>query len=456
MKQGVGLLVSLAVTVCMGGFLIYTLTQQNTQPHQEQTPENQSRILLRDTQIQAVNTVTISNSSGSYTLVNLGNGLALKEREAVPYQKKKLEQIAQAASHVAAKQLITHRTAKDCGLELPLVTVTVDYIDKPALTLLIGKEEENGICIMADSKIYLADAKEMSPFLMSEKELVSTSLTPNKTEDSPILSITLSGEVRPQPIQLEMVPKKGEDDPLRYTITAPRQEEINGEDVLSWATPTLGITADRVAHLNPDSRDMTAYGFDKPFSILDMTVGDESFSLIASSIQDGMCYIMRQGAPVVYQVEAGKLPWLTLQVEGLAKTVFNPSPVEKVRQVVVATPNQSWTYKLTQEETGFFVTVNEKPLSANQFKALYQQLSTSVQPEEYVGALDVDGNPLLTVQISYTDENLRPDNLSLLPGPEEGSVYLRYNGKTRYTGKKSLIEEITSACRETVKSDQAE
>lgn len=455
MKQGTGVLISLAVTVALGGFLIYTLTQQNKYKEPVSSQENQSRIILRDTQMQSINTITISNAKGAYTLVNLGNGLALKNREAVPYEKEKLNQLAQAASHVTAKQLITHRTAKECGLELPLVTVTADYIDKPPLTLLIGKESDDGVYIQADDKLYLADSKEMAPFMLSEKELVSSSLMPQKSKESSIDSIILSGEVRPQPILLELIPQKGPDEPIRYKMTAPQQALVNGEDVLSWATPSLGIHADKIVHLNPDSQDMTAYGLEQPFSILDMTVGEESFSLLASSVQEGNCYVMRQGVPVVYQVEAGKLPWLTLQVQTLTKALFDPAPVEKVRQVNVSTPVQSWTYKLNQEETGFSVTVNEKPLSPIQFRSFYKQLSQVIQPEKYVGSLDIQESPLLTIQILYT-EDLEPDNVSLLPGPEEGTVYLRYNGKTSYTAKKIIVESIISACDSTVHQDASQ
>ncbi len=438
MKKEWGLLISLAIIVVMGGCFIVNLTDPSLYKQSEKNEKEVYGINISEAQPQSVNQVTVANEYGEYTVENLGNDFSLKGRKGVPLKKQKLEEIVQKASNITAVKTITHKTARDCGLQPPKAEVTVDYIDKKPIVLEIGNQSGDGIYIMADNKIFLAESKNINIFLQSEKELVLLEIVPKKSPDTKIKRAVLSGEVRKQPIVIE-----AEKDGKNYKITAPVTAVVPPERVNSRMAGFFGLYADEVEFIMPDPEQMKACGFDKPYSVIDVATGQESYTITASRPQNGSCHVMKAGVPVIYRVKKEKLLWLEVQEDFFTAEPIERENIDKAVQIKVSTPQQSWDFKT--DENGK-TTLNEADIKREDFEFLYKQLSS--MPPWNLAEQAASSSAVLAVTIVYNGESeLQSDRLYFYPAENDAELCLEHNGKIKYTVKRSIADEIEDICK---------
>ncbi|MBR5485618.1 MAG: hypothetical protein IKV41_03820 [Oscillospiraceae bacterium] len=437
MKKEWGLLISLAIVVIMGGCFIVALTDQSLYKQMEKSEKTQYSINIRKADMQSVNQVTISNEYGEYVIENLGNDFSVKGRKGVPFKKQKLEEIVQKAACVSAVKAITHKTARDCGLQPPKAQVKVDYIDKEPLVLGIGNQSGEGVYILVDNKVFLAETENLNLFLQGEKELVLLEVVPKKSPDTKIKRAVLSGSVREQPIVIE-----AEKDGKNYKITAPVKAVVPAERVNSKMEGFFGLYADEAEFIMPTPEQMKACEFDKPYSVIDVSTGQESYTITASQPQDGSCFVMKAGTPVIYKIKKEKLLWLDVQEDFFTAEPIQAENAAKAEQIKVSTTQQSWDFKTDKNGK---TTLNEADIKKQDFDFLYKQIS-SIPPLNQAKQAAA-ASAVFAVTVVYNQESeLQRDELYFYPTENDAELCLEHNGKIKYTVKRSSLEEITAAC----------
>ncbi|MEG2038517.1 MAG: DUF4340 domain-containing protein [Oscillospiraceae bacterium] len=430
-SSGIGLLMltSFAVMLaCVGLLALIKIPKPNT------SPISSNKIIIRNCDMISINSIVIQNKNGKYTAVNLGNRFIPTEHEMIPYDKKKIAELVEAAGKITAiKQITEVVNLSRYGLTLPLATVKIEYLTEDDINLKIGAKTTEGYYVMINNQIYMLENKAVEPFLWSENQLVSTILTPSKNSNTEITDITLSGTIRSQPIIIQKFNHQ-------YKITLPTEYSISSENITVWTDKIFSLNADEVIKLDPGQQDFVKYGLNKPYSIIDMTTYDSSFSLITSEPVGKFCYIYCEDIPVIYKISTDKLTWLTIQVPMLTGELFTPAHINEVAKLIISTPTASYNYKLTHGEDGYNVKLNDELIAIADFEKLYK-LTTTIVPTDYIGNTVPNTKPILKLQIVYTEQERTDDIIYLYP-EKNGQMEIWCNGLCEFTTNTTVAQAI--------------
>lgn len=94
---------------------------------------------------------------------------------------------------------------------------------------------------------------------------------------------------------------------------------------------------------------------------------------------------------------------------------------------------------------------NGQSVDRELFDKLYQAV-TSIPPER-MSSGQPELEPALTMTVSYRDSSRPEDRFELIPNGS-GSVYLRLNGKIRYTASQQLVYQILQNCQQVLEGKE--
>ena len=167
--------------------------------------------------------------------------------------------------------------------------------------------------------------------------------------------IELSGTVRPQTITLEIdtveseeETESGEDEAVvsstekQYTLTTPTVQTITEASASQVTDGLYSLYANQIAAANPTEEQLAEYGLDEPYSVVSVSIdGVEQFTLRASERNsNNYVYMTKDGSPFVYLVSASRLSWLTVQVEQLTQSVYEPVELDELSSLTVESADQ--------------------------------------------------------------------------------------------------------------------
>lgn len=409
-----------------------------------------------------INTISVTTPHQSFQLSNLGDRLSMDGWEEIPLAFQPCQNLLSALTYLPARQSLGRLDSLSpsqltlYGLDFPSYIIQILPVASPKITLQIGTSNGSETYVALGQSVFSVLTEQLAPFLLSKNDYVSPSITPDLPTAVTKGSITLSGSVRPKPLSIGFTPTKEapsqqsaspEKNTFPYSqyqffLSAPVQTNIPADSARPVIGSLYGLTADKVVAAKPTSTQLHQLGLNAPFSTARTDLDGQGFSLIASAIQpDGSVYVMNQAIPVVYQVQAENVPWITAQYEVLAKAVFLAGSPDDVRQVQITSPNFSYTFYLWKGET----TCNGQLLPQGKFDEFYKKV-LSITPTAYTWESPEETAPLVTVQVTYTDSSRPVDTLSLLPYTAE-EVFLTFNGETRFVTRRALAQNILDNCQ---------
>ena len=269
--------------------------------------------------------------------------------------------------------------------------------------------------------------------------------------------IELSGTVRPQTITLEIDTVESEEETessedeavvssteKQYTLTTPTVQTIT-EASASQVTDGYALYANQIAAVNPTEEQLAEYGLDEPYSVVSVSIdGVEQFTLRASERNsNNYVYMTKDGSPFVYLVSASRLSWLTVQVEQLTQSVYEPVELDELSSLTVESTDQSYTFLVTQGEEQT-VTGNGEEVDSELFAELYRTI-TAIPPDE-LSSGEPSLEKVLTMTVRYLDEGRQEDVFELYP-TGDGNVYISLNGEIRYTVSQDVVYQILDNCQ---------
>lgn len=464
-KQTVTLLLSLLVVLALLGLMIFLMVRfQSGEEQEEQTVgSSQEETVLMQVAADAINTLSIENSSDSFTLVNEGDGFVVEGLEGVSVSSLNVNNLVDLfAPLTAQRQLLSAEelTVGDSGEQLmqygldnPEYIIRIVTTDGAELTLELGDSALDGSSVYAlyEGGVYLISDDILDSVSKTRYSFLDNEITEVEPSDYDKAVIELSGTVRPQTITLEIDTVESEDEAVvsstekQYTLTTPTVQTITEASASQVTDGLYSLYANQIAAVNPTEEQLAEYGLDEPYSVVSVSIdGVEQFTLRASERNsNNYVYMTKDGSPFVYLVSASRLSWLTVQVEQLTQSVYEPVELDELSSLTVESTDQSYTFLVTQGEEQT-VTGNGEEVDSELFAELYRTI-TAIPPDE-LSSGEPSLEKVLTMTVRYLDEGRQEDVFELYP-TGDGNVYISLNGEIRYTVSQDVVYQILDNCQ---------
>lgn len=404
-----------------------------------------------------ITAVTVANESGAVELTKTVDGYAVKGLEGLPLSENAATLAGQAENLEAVREIAPEGGMEPFGLASPRATVTIET-SEGTRTLTLGNESPTAGQSYAalDGKVYLMKNSALTAFAYGLEDYVSPLVSDPLDSESHVDKITLRrGE---ETLAFSYVPEvpapeDGEKEavPAYYRLTSPVEADVELYKVSTWANGAFGMSAQGVAAVNPGRDALAAYGLDAPETEVTLTssAGD-TLKLSVSAPREGVCYLLREGVPLIYRVSQADVGWRTATVETLTGSVFPPMEDEAVAGLEIR--GQGEDYRFTRENGA--VRAGGKTVTEDRFA---QVIDAALRiPPEYLGETAQPSlEPALTITVSYTEEGRESDTLRLIP-TGSGSLYLELNGEARFTARESYLGALLQACADALADEPAE
>ncbi len=464
-KQLFPLLFSLCLVVLLGSLLFYMLTSLPLPSSGEQEPQTAAPVLLQLSGSQ-VNTISIATPHQSFLLSNLGDSLSIEGWEEIPLDPQRCQELMDTLAYLPAVRplgrlnSLSSEQLKLYGLDFPSHIIQISPVAAAKITLQIGfSPNEKETFVALGESVFSVLTQNLTPFLYSKNQFVSCDITPSLPVSLESGAVSLGGSVRPKTVSIAFSPQNQEDasfgektpspnktafpfSQYQFSLTAPVKTNLPTDSARPIISSLYNLTADKVALVHPTSSQLRQLGLNAPYATARTNVDGQGFSLIASPVgSNGSVYVMNQSVPIVYQVQAENIPWLTAQYEVLSKAAFFTGNPQDVRQVQITSPNLSYTFYLWKGET----TCNGQLLPQGKFDEFYTKV-LSIPPASYTWETPVETTPLVTVQITYTDSSRPTDTLALLPYTAK-EAFLSFNEEVRFVVSRACAQNILDNCQ---------
>lgn len=308
-----------------------------------------------------------------------------------------VQAIASSAASIYATREVTQRTAADCGLDKPTVTVDVVTSDDGEFSIFFGDEspDKSGhyLKLSTDEKIYVVESSFMAEFEFDALQLANTDALPafpltdkmaDYKNDSDTLatfdSITLTGKKFAKPVVI--VPNNSDDEISQYVgfnITAPTKRIADDEAV--GAAITLfqsGVSVTGAYSFDTSAASLKKFGLDNPDVIITMKILDTSFTYKFAQQEDGNYAAVCDGAKLIKTVSAS-----TSEIFGFELNDFYSSWVALVSidnisefSFTAGTEKYSFGIKKVEDEESeedYIITYNGKTIVTDDFQNFYQE-----------------------------------------------------------------------------------
>ncbi len=477
-KQMMVLLGSLALVILLSVVLVVLMTRpQQEQPQESGQIDQQQELELLSMTVEQINTISVKNPAGGFVLVNQGSGFVVEGYEEVATSGINVNNLTANFTSLQAKRLLlsqeeltlgsSNEQLGQYGLDNPQYSIQIVTTDGCTETLLLGNPAPDGSSIYAlyQDSVYLLDDRLLDSVSKGSLSFLDNQITDLEPEYEKAI-ITLSGAVRSSPVTLEIQTKEQTTEEEEeqsvvpstekiYTLTTPLIQTISAESAAQVTEGLFSLYGNSVIAVKPTAQQMAEYRLDEPYSVVSMQVdGVHAFTLRTSEPDaNNYVYLMRDGSPLVYLVSASRLSWLEVQAEQLTQSIYQPSEPEEIAQLQIISPQGSYDFVVepVEGEDDEQVTCNGQPVDRELFGKLYQTV-TSIPPERMSNG-QPELEPALTMTVSYRDSSRPQDRFELIPNGN-GSVYLRLNGKIRYTASQQLVYQILQNCQKVLEGKE--
>ena len=374
----------------------------------------------------ALNSVTVRNSLGEYTL-NSGDTPVIYGFENVGMYTHNFFRILNTSARLVSRGLVTDEAANLAvfGLAPPRAEVIIEPVSGEAAALLIGSAAPDGnvyVKLGAATRIYLASFFDIDIFLKSPLDFVNTEITlPAQGSQTGMFlfeKITLGGLARQGEeisiVNVESAESAGGLAASPWRIISPVNAAVS-MDNMPLIEALFGLSADRFTAQIAGNEEPGRYGLAQPWSTAEVsgTHADGTFRLRVSKPDEaGMAYIHREGTPLIFEISAFNLPWLEVSwFELMEKLVIFPF-IDSIASVDIKTPERTVTFSLSGTGDGLAVKAGAVDIDTRNFRTFYQTLA-GARYDEYSDVFAASlPPPFLEIVYRYRDSGKSADTVS--------------------------------------------
>lgn len=453
----------LAATVALGAGVWLLLTA----PQETAAPEDNTLYLESRTPDQ-IQSITVDNLSGGYSLEKEGEGYRLHDIPAEQVNSEYLDMLLDEASSIQYLTEVTDDLSRlaDYGLAEPEAVVEITYTDGASRRLLIGAKEpvDSGRYFMEDGgdKILLMKDNRSIRFTMPVENYIDFIIIPPE-ETTSVLSelqdITFSGTSLETPIVLKAVLPERADlqrtglsyGALTHLVVEPGLHEASATALSTIADQLFGLISEGIVAYNCTEEELAAYGFDEPWLQIDFDYknGKEApvtpYCLRVSQDEEGYIATVNDEG-IVYRIL--DQDFLHITYNDVVLRWFVSPFITDVEQLTISSPDSEYTYKL-EGATAKELTVTDgqgNPMDSTSFSSLFN-LTTSAASDGALLAEEpaLPDEPLLTVRYQYHDAE-KPDDVLNFYDAGQRRLYVEVNGVCEASMRQNYLDVLLNAC----------
>lgn len=436
----------LVVALLIGG----TVAVIKLIPEKEKEKNGNKDITVLDYEDSDIKEVTVKNKNGIFNIYSklvetedsaTGDTLSetfwyLKGYDKDLTSSNTLQEIVESAVDMEAIREIESRTEKDCGLEMPAVTVNVTDNDGEKFTLKVGDKSPDsaGVYVKTskEDKIYLIGDMLDDTLTFDEFDVASTETQKPITLDdkyksyiengvvAKVDSITVAGKNFPNDIELKMNTDKDLEGYIPFYISKPvkRNADSNASQMLALFSQGFDVIGAYSYDNKPST--LKALGFDKPDMTVSARFEDFTYSYKFKKQSDGNYAVIGTDSKNVKMIDAANFGFLNYNITDFySKTVFI-TPISDIKNLKIETKDGTYNFSISPKEDAdsvnkFIIECNGKTYNSTYFQAYYTFLcamqsmdfeveKTSAKPELKITYVYEDKDKASTV-VEYTKIN---------------------------------------------------
>lgn len=461
------------VAVILGGAV---LALKLTAPKEEETEDTTSASsetetsLLFDKNPEDITSVTITNEYGSYKVERVGNDenyvWTVQDYINAPIDGTVIDNILQKSATLTAQKTVAEN-APDLsiyGLAEPAAEYRVEFADSAntVCDILVGSTVPGStstryMCLKGENTVYTVKNSDVNFSFNDERTCVNktvyTAYTSDNEEDTTDYSRINKMTVSRKDIDYDIVieyDKRVEDPNLvisnasQYRITSPVVLDLNPDTCTDVIQGVFGLTASDFELLQPTEEDMTSYGFDDPFAVIDMDIVGGAFKMTVGNPvinEDGKqtgYYVYVDGIDVIYIFDTASLPWVTFMPLDITTSMITSNYIYGLTSIDITGTAAEAHFTMTGSSADDFSikTSDGTEVDLAAFKNFYQFILKA--PAEQLCFDEVSGDPYIRIEISFAGGS---DVLEFYP-TENRRTIICLNGKPSFTCKTAYAERL--------------
>ncbi len=304
--------------------------------------------------------------------------------------------IVQNAASITAKLQVDTKTKEECGLNKPIIKVSVQDSKNGNFGFSVGEHSPDGLgyyfALDGEDKIYVVPTSELSAFQFELVDLTDKTAIPatifdtdtsaNKLADGSygyFDSITVSGKLFNDTITIQNNKEENATaEIVPYIITTPRKmyaQKENVAPVLTLFSKSINVAGNYAIDINDET--LKKFGLDKPDAIVTLTINGESKSFKFSKVDDEFCAVIYDGATMIRKVTNDSFAFLSLKPEDFYYTqqLMNSMNDISSLELVEGEDRIKFDISYTEDSEGvktFTAKVNGNEMKITDFQSFYQ------------------------------------------------------------------------------------
>ncbi len=473
-----------------------------TQPDGETESEGSSvssepdtSVVITDKEGDNVQSLYVSNQSGSYTFNRLekmvtstdddGNVTASSEYYWLSEQMGELtpnsttvKAFMNSLAGLTAKNTV-EENAEDLdkyGLENPLSTVNIQFDDKTEKTLLFGIENPASTNLTyfreeGSNTVYQASSYSVNKVFNSISDFVALTLTEGYNTQNPqeLDYLIIERKDLEEKVEIrymyDMDEIQQDEDSVVTTFNSHRlvapitcEVETNAGQTICYGL--YGLTAAYCVSVEANDSLLEATGLDDPFCRITFKYGGKrrvllfGDAIITSTDTENEdtptltsvtgYYGMIEGEPGIYAFPTSSVPWYTFKIQDIMSRRPISPYIYTVDTLYITTPEGDYEFKVTGDADNHSFKYGDKELDDYNFKAFYQHLIASIGEELFM--TDDSYEPYITVKFTYRDEyeeiyGRKQDIIEFYQSDDRKNI-IRVNGSVLFKVRQIYTERL--------------
>ncbi len=461
-KQKKLIILGLVVMLLLGGVIAaLALIGQEEEVVEEEivTEEEETTRLLYEKAEEAIVSVTVENSNGTYYIERCDDGESwtVPEFEGHELYTSGITGVISVACELTAQQVVK----EDCedisiyGLDDPTYRVTIVFDGDDTKTILVGDEVPTGtysyMCFEGETTVYTVKTSSLSVYAQSKYYFVQKTVytayessdEDDETDYTKVNKITIQRKDIDYDIVLEYDTRQDDEDAITgnsstHVMTEPVSLDLNPDTADDCLTGMFGLAASGVAVMSPTEEDLEAYGIADPYAVIDFNIVGGSFQLVVGNELEvgGYYYAMAEDFDIIFIFDADDLPWVTIMPMDITMTLITSNYIYNVTKLTVETAGETYTFRLSGDSDDFYVKYSGELIDADSFKTFYQYILKAPAEELYLE--DTDAEPSVTVTIKTASGE---DVIEFIPD-EDRMTIIRLNGRVSFRCRTAYADRL--------------
>lgn len=375
----------------------------------------------------------VENAEGGFTILRQAEGVyTIEALEGFDQLTSSYSTLVGNFASVSAMRMVEEAPGdlSKYGLSSPKTQVTVTYKDGTKNVLHIGDNLPTGngryAMLNDDAPVYALGSTVSGSLENTVLDYVSTTVidawtAPVSEDDSSSVAKTspdikriniVGGSLTERLGDIPLTIVMGEDNEgmaqlgastSTWRITSPVNASVHTENTSAMMEAiTNGVTATKVAAINPTEDQLAYFGFTEPYAKVEFTRDNDDFALTVGNYADGSShYVMLEGRNVVYVVSDDSLPWITVDINKVFSSLTVLPYIDNVEEIEVSVDGKTYLFKTEGEDDDLTATVNGNAISTDNYRKIYQYLLSA--PAEEINFDKETGPEIARITYRYRD-----------------------------------------------------